>query len=50
MPNENISSEISLGKKLVTKSFWIYFFLLFIAPAGYFIKAIISNKLSVEDV
>ncbi len=39
-----------LGQKLIKKGFWLYFFTMIIAPAGYIIKVIVSNTLSVEDV
>lgn len=39
-----------LWKKLINKGFWLYFFTLFIWPAGYFIRVIISNNISVADV
>ncbi|MFZ2150435.1 MAG: oligosaccharide flippase family protein [Candidatus Absconditicoccaceae bacterium] len=39
-----------LGQKLISKGFWLYFFTFIIAPAGYIIKVVISNKMSVEDV
>ncbi|MCX6824751.1 MAG: oligosaccharide flippase family protein [candidate division SR1 bacterium] len=39
-----------LGQKLIKKGFWLYFFMIFLAPTGYFIRVIISNTLSIEDV
>jgi len=39
-----------LGQKLIKKGFWLYLFTFLIAPAGYIIKVIISNELSVADV
>ncbi|MEI6119290.1 MAG: oligosaccharide flippase family protein [bacterium] len=39
-----------MGQKLIKKGFWLYFFTMIIAPAGYIIKVIVSNTLSVEDV
>lgn len=39
-----------LGQKLIKKWFWLYFFTVLIAPAGYFIKVIVSNEFSVADV
>lgn len=39
-----------LWQKLIKKWFWLYFFVLIIGPLGYFIKLIVSNRLSVEDV
>lgn len=39
-----------LGQKLIKKWFWLYFFMFLIAPVGYFIKVIVSNKFSIEDV
>ncbi len=42
--------EESLTKKLVTQTFRVYLFTILAAPLGYFIRAIIANKLSIEDV
>lgn len=42
--------EQSLWKKLIKQTFWVYFFAALAAPIGYAIKAIIANKLSVEEV
>ena len=39
-----------LGQKLIKKGFWLYFFTILIAPVWYFIKVIVSNKFSIEDV
>lgn len=39
-----------LGQKLIKKGFWLYFFMFLITPVGYFIKVIVSNTFSVEDV
>jgi len=39
-----------LGQKLIKKWFWLYFFTYLTIPAGYLIKMIISNSLSVADV
>jgi stage V sporulation protein B len=39
-----------LWNKLLRKSFWQYAFFLFLAPAGYIIKLLLTNALSVEDV
>ncbi|AHB41440.1 polysaccharide biosynthesis protein [candidate division SR1 bacterium RAAC1_SR1_1] len=39
-----------LGEKLIKKGFWLYFFSFLVAPAGYLIKVIISNSVSVADV
>ena len=39
-----------LGQKLIKKGFWLYFFTIVIAPVWYFIKVIVSNKFSIEDV
>jgi hypothetical protein len=39
-----------LGEKLIKKGFWLYLFSFLIAPAGYVIKVIISNSVSVADV
>ncbi len=39
-----------LGKKLIKKWFWLYIFTLFIWPAAYFTRVLISNTISVDDV
>jgi hypothetical protein len=39
-----------LWEKLIKKGFWFYFFSFLIAPAGYIIKVLISNSVSVADV
>ena len=39
-----------LGQKLIKKGFWLYFFMMITTPAGYIIKVIVSNSLSVADV
>lgn len=40
----------SLWKKILTKSFWLYFFTFLIAPSGYLIKMFISRTVSVEEL
>ena len=40
----------TLGEKLIKKWFWLYLFSFLVAPAGYIIKIIISNSVSVADV
>lgn len=49
-----MSSELladqPLGEKLIKKWFWLYLFAYLIAPAGYLVKVIISNSVSVADV
>lgn len=40
----------SLWEKLIKKWFWLYLFSFLIAPAGYIIKVLISNSVSVADV
>lgn len=40
----------TLGEKLIKKWFWLYLFSFLIAPAGYIIKVLISNSVSVADV
>lgn len=40
----------NLWTKLIKKSFWLYFFMIFTAPIWYIIKVIVSNKMSVEDI
>ncbi len=39
-----------LWEKLIKKWFWLYLFSFLIAPAGYIIKVLISNSVSVADV
>ena len=48
--DQELLADQPLGHKLIKKWFWLYFFTLFIAPAGYFIRVIISNTISVSDV
>ncbi len=43
-------SDQPLWEKLIKKGFWLYFFAYLIAPAGYIVKVLVSNSLSVEDV
>ncbi|MFA5748380.1 MAG: hypothetical protein WC872_04720, partial [Candidatus Absconditabacterales bacterium] len=45
-----ILSDQPLGQKLIKNGFWLYFFTLFIGPAGYLIRVLISNSISVADV
>ncbi len=40
----------TLWEKLIKKWFWLYLFSFLVAPAGYIIKVIISNSVSVADV
>lgn len=47
---ESVLPEEHLGKKLVRQTFRVYFFTLLAAPLGYIIRAVIANKLSIEDV
>ena len=49
MEGELLSNQ-PLWQKLIKKWFWLYFFVLLIWPLWYFIKLIVSNRLSVEDV
>jgi hypothetical protein len=35
---------------MIKQTFWVYFFAALAAPIGYAIKAIIANKLSIEEV
>lgn len=39
-----------LKNKLIRNGFWLYFFQFILAPAGYLIKVMVSNELTVEDV
>jgi len=52
--NKNWYKELlpdqTLWEKLIKKWFWLYLFSFLIAPAGYIIKVIISNSVSVADV
>lgn len=40
----------TLSEKLITKWFWIYFFVVLIAPTWYIVKVLVSNDLDVWDV
>lgn len=42
--------EETLAEKFITKWFWLYFFLIFIAPTWYVVRLILSNTLSVSDI
>ena len=42
--------EETLQKKLVRNGFWLYFFQLLIAPAGYLVKMMISREMSPEEI
>ena len=42
--------EETLSEKLIKKGFWLYFFSFLIAPLWYFIRLIISNDLTVQEV
>lgn len=46
----DLLADQPLGQKLIKKWFWLYFFSFLVAPAGYIIKVIISNSVSVADV
>jgi O-antigen/teichoic acid export membrane protein len=50
MPNTELLADESLSKKLIQKWFWLYFFTYLAAPAGYLIRIIISNSVSVAEV
>lgn len=39
-----------LGQKLIKKGFWLYFFMIIVAPVGYLTRVLISNHFSVEEV
>jgi len=43
-------SDQPLGEKLIKKWSWLYLFMFLVAPVGYIIRVIISNKLGVDDV
>lgn len=45
-----LNTNQTLAHKLVTKTFWIYFFTIFSAPIGYLSRIIISTTLSVSEV
>lgn len=40
----------TLAHKFVKRGAWLYFFTFLIAPTGYFIKVMVANDLSVEEV
>ncbi|MDR0282619.1 MAG: oligosaccharide flippase family protein [Candidatus Peribacteria bacterium] len=40
----------SLAKKLITKGFWVYFFVFLAAPIGYILRMFLSNSVSVAEV
>ncbi len=42
--------EETLQKKLVRNGFWLYFFQVLIAPAGYLIRMMISREMTPEDI
>jgi len=50
MKKNELFKEETLAEKLIKKWFWVYLFSFLIAPAGYIIRVIISNDLSVSDV
>lgn len=53
MKNNNeidLLPDQSLWEKLIKKWFWLYLFSFLVAPAGYIIKVLISNSVSVADV
>lgn len=47
---KELLKDETLAKKLITKWFWVYFFVLFTAPLGYILRMLISNTISVEEV
>lgn len=50
MEGTTLLTDQPLGQKLIKKGFWLYLFMMLSAPLWYFVKLIISNTLSVEDV
>lgn len=46
----DLLADQPLGEKLIKKGFWLYFFMLLTAPVGYFIRVIVSNAFSIEDI
>jgi len=50
LPEEELLADQPLGQKLIKKWFWLYFFTIFIGPAGYLVRVLISNSISVADV
>jgi len=47
---DGLLKDETLSSKLIKKGFWLYFFSYSAAPAGYFIRIIFSNSLSVEEI
>lgn len=50
MDENQLLADQPLWEKLIKKGFWLYFFSFLVAPAGYIIKVLISNSVSVADV
>ncbi len=50
MDENQLLVDQPLWEKLIKKGFWLYFFSFLVAPAGYIIKVLISNSVSVADV
>jgi len=50
MQDAELLADQPLGEKLIKKGGWLYLFMFLTAPVGYFIRVIVSNTLSVEDV
>ncbi len=47
---EELLADQPLGHKLIKKWFWLYFFAYLIGPAGYLVRVLVSNSVSVADV
>lgn len=50
MWNTVLLQDESLAKKLITKGFWVYFFVFLAAPIGYILRMFLSNSVSVAEV
>lgn len=50
MDENQLLADQPLWEKLIKKGFWLYLFSFLVAPAGYIIKVLISNSVSVADV
>lgn len=48
--DQELLQDQPLWEKLIKKWFWLYLFSFLVAPAGYIIKVLISNSVSVADV
>jgi len=50
MKKDQLLADQPLGEKLIKKGFWLYLFTYFTVPAGYIVRVLISNSVSVADV